>query len=168
MGGDEAFREFAATRYAALVRTARLLVTDPGHAEDLTQSALVTTYLHWGRLHQPQAAEAYTRTVLARLAIRAGRRRWRGEIATADLPEHPAGDDYAAVDTTDVVRRALATLPAEQRVVLVLRYYAQLTEAEIAEALGCSPGTVKSRASRALTALRAGGLLADSVEAPDG
>ncbi len=66
------------------------------------------------------------------------------------------------------MRRALARLPVEQRVVLVLRFYAQLSEAEIAETLGCAPGTVKSRASRAVAALRAGGLLSDVVEAPDG
>lgn len=170
MRSDEEFREFVAGRYPALVRTARLLAPDPAQAEDLTQSALVRTYVRWHTLHAPGAAEAYTRTVLVRLAMRATRRRWRGELATERLPE-PAGagaDAYVEVDETDAVRRALATLPADQRAVLVLRYYAQLSEAEIAETLRCSPGTVKSRASRAIAALRAGGLLTDALEASDG
>ena len=168
MGSDEAFRAFVAARYPALVRAARLLAADPAQAEDLTQSALVKTYVRWSSLRAPGAAESYTRTVLVRLALRGGRRRWRGELPTAQLPEPPGRDVYGAVDEADAVRRALAALPADQRSVLVLRYYLELSEAEIAETLHCSPGTVKSRASRALTALRAGGLLTDALEASDG
>jgi RNA polymerase sigma-70 factor (sigma-E family) len=169
MSDHEEFRAFVAARYPALVRTARLLVTDPTQAEDLTQNALLTTFVHWRSIREAHAAEAYTRTVLTRLAIKGGRRKWRGERPTADLPESLVpGDRYAGVDEADVVRRALAALPLEQRAVLVLRYYADLSEAQTAEALKCSVGTVKSRTSRALTALRASGLLEDELEAHDG
>lgn len=171
MAVEDEFREFVAARYAALVRTARLLSPDAASAEDLTQTALLTTFLHWRSLREPAAAESYCRTVLARQAMRAGRRRWRGERPSAVLPEPAMPNPYDAVDDTQLVRRALATLPTDQRVVLVLRYYAQLSEAEIAEILRCPPGTVKSRASRAIAALRDSGLLTITdvpMEASDG
>ena len=168
MEAEEAFRAFVTARYSALVRTARLLATDPTQAEDLTQSALVAAYSHWSTLRQPDRAEAYVRKVLVRQCIRAGRRRWRGEVPAAVLPERAAADSFAGLDDADVVRRALATLPVEQRAVLVLRYYADLSEHDIADVLSCSVGTVKSRASRALTALRSSGLLDDTAEVSDG
>jgi RNA polymerase sigma-70 factor (sigma-E family) len=167
MDDHEEFRRFVTARYPALVRTARLLVSDFGQAEDLTQSALLTTFVHWRSIRDPHNAEAYTRTVLTRLAIKGSRRRWRGERPTPALPEAVATDSYSEVDDGDAVRRALAALPVEQRAVLVLRFYADLSEAQIAEVLRCSSGTVKSRASRGLAALRANGLLDDSLEARD-
>jgi len=85
------------------------------------------------------------------------RRRWRAEIPTQQLPEPQAGDHAPGVEVAEAVRRALAALPWPQRAVLVLRYFDGRSEAEIAEALGCSVGTVKSRASRGLAALRAAG-----------
>jgi len=157
---DDEFAAFVAARYRALVRTGLLLAGDLGHAEDLVQSALIRTYLAWGRLRDPASAEAYARRTLTRLAVRARRRRWRGEVATGELPE-PArpgradGGGDLAVD----VRRALAALPAGQRAVLVLRYLDDLSEAETARLLGISPGTVKSRAARGLASLRQAGLL---------
>jgi RNA polymerase sigma-70 factor (sigma-E family) len=158
--GDSQFEAFVASRYGALVRAARLVAPDPSQAEDLVQSALIRTFTRWSSLRDPAAAQAYTHTTMVRLALRGQRRRWRGERPTAVLPEQVAGpDDYAMHDNADVVRRALATIPIEQRAVLVLRYYVQLTEVETAEALKCKVGTVKSRANRALAALREGGLL---------
>lgn len=141
-----------AASWSALVRAARLLAPDPASAEDLVQSALLKTYAKWRSVDD---AGAYTRTVMARLALRAGRRRWRGEMPTGDVPDLLAADDTGPVDAADAMRRYLAALPAEQRAVLVLRFYCDFSEAQIAAALGCSPGTVKSRASRALATLRA-------------
>ncbi len=159
----EGFSEFVGSRYPALVRYGVLLTGDRGHGEDLVQSALVKTYRAWGRLHPDGQPEAYARTVMERMAWRMVRRRWRGELPTAELPERPdETDDYAARDQADVVLEALRTLPAQQRVVLVLRYWAGLSEAEIADRLGCSTGTVKSRASRAVAFLRTSRLLNDS------
>jgi RNA polymerase sigma-70 factor (sigma-E family) len=162
---DAPFREFVAGRYPSLVRTAYLLTGDRGHAEDLVQTSLLRTYGAWRRLADPGNAEAYTRKVMVRLAGRWRARRWRGERPADRLPEVAAEDGAAAVDLADAVRSALLSLPVTQRSVLVLRFYEQRTEAEIADVLGCSVGTVKSRANRGLAALRTAGLLAE-VTAP--
>ncbi|NHC13069.1 SigE family RNA polymerase sigma factor [Motilibacter deserti] len=168
MKEPEGFRGFVESRYAALVRFGTLLCGDPGRGEDAVQDALLKTLRAWDRLdvhgEGETGAEAYTRTVMTHAAWRSARRRWWGERPTAELPEHAGADEYAAADTADAVRRALAALPAQQRVVLVLRYWGGLSEAEIAEQLSCSLGTVKSRASRAIAALRAGGLLDETFE----
>jgi RNA polymerase sigma-70 factor (sigma-E family) len=148
---DEAFTAFVAARYRALVRTAYLLVGDRGHAEDLVQTALVKTYGAWPRLQDPANAEAYTRKTLVRSTIRWRARRWHGEVPTADLPETAALPTEGLED----LRSALARLPAGQRAVVVLRYLDDLSEAQTAAVLGISVGTVKSRASRGLSALRA-------------
>jgi RNA polymerase sigma-70 factor (sigma-E family) len=158
---DDEFADFVAVRYRALVRTGLGLTGDLGHAEDLAQSALIRTYLAWGRLREPANAEAYARRTMVRLALRERQRRWRGEISSAQLPESPrisatgCGHEDLALD----VRRALAALPSDQRAVLVLRYLDDQSEAETAQVLGISPGTVKSRAARGLASLRKAGLL---------
>lgn len=149
--------------YPRLVRTAFLLTGDRGHAEDLTQSCLLRTYLAWGRLHDAGNAESYTRTVMFRLWSRWRRRRWRGEVPTATI-DTPASEATVSVETEDVLLRCLIGLPAEQRAVLVLRYFEGFSEAETARLLGCRPGTVKSRAARAIAALRASGLLTDDTD----
>jgi RNA polymerase sigma-70 factor (sigma-E family) len=156
---DDEFAAFVAARYGALVRTGLLLTGDAGHAEDLTQSALIRTYLAWGRLREPANAEAYARRTLVRLALRARQRRWTAEVATARIPEADAGPLAGVDDLVLDVRRALASLPAAQRAVLVLRYLDDQSEAETARLLGISPGTVKSRAARGLASLREAGLL---------
>jgi RNA polymerase sigma-70 factor (sigma-E family) len=156
---DEDFGRFVMESYAGLVRRAFLLVGDAGHAEDLVQTALTAAYLRWWRIRDPSA---YLRTVMSRTAIGWRARRWNAELPTDPLPELPQPEDpYGDVVVGDSVRRALMALPGEQRAVVVLRYFDNCTEAEIAKALGCSIGTVKSRASRALAAMRAGGLLAE-------
>lgn len=159
--GDGGFERFVASRYGALVRAGYLLTGDRGLAEDLVQSALVHTLQGWKRVRDP---DAFTRTVMYRLALRWGRRRWRGEVATApaDTPPVETGDVTAPVDDADAALRCLAVLPPAQRAVLVLRYYEQRSEAEVAALLGCSVGTVKSRSARALASLRAAGLVEDT------
>jgi RNA polymerase sigma factor (sigma-70 family) len=102
---------------------------------------------------------------MARLATRWRSRRWRGEVPTDPMPERHSGDHAADVTVAEVVRRALAGLPPAQRVVLVLRFFDDRSEPEVAAMLRCSVGTVKSRTSRALTALRERGLILD--ERPD-
>jgi RNA polymerase sigma-70 factor (sigma-E family) len=163
VGYDEDFSAFVVSSWPLLVRAGRLLAPDPSASEDLVQAALLKTYQRWGSIGEPMA---YTRTVLVRLAIRAGRRRWHGETPTQPMPDVVGSDPLALVDSADGVRRALAALPAEQRAVVVLRYYCDLSEADIAAALGCSVGTVKSRAHRALAALRLDPAL-DHVEVGD-
>jgi RNA polymerase sigma-70 factor (sigma-E family) len=159
---DDEFADFVAARYRALVRTGLALTGDVGHAEDLAQSALIKTYLSWGRLREPANAEAYTRRTLVRLAISERRRHWHGEISSERLPE-AAGAHLTGPDREELaldVRRALAALPIDQRAVLVLRYLDDHSETETAALLGIPPGTVKSRAARGLASLRRGGLLA--------
>jgi RNA polymerase sigma-70 factor (sigma-E family) len=158
---EAAFAGFVRTRYGSLLRYAVLLTADLGLAEDLLQDALARTYGAWGRL-VPAAADAYTRTTLTRLAVRGRRRRWKGETPTGSPPERAAGG--ADLDLAESVRAALAALPADQRAVLVLRYYEDRTEREIADLLDCAPGTVKSRAARGLATLRAAGLLDGVLE----
>ena len=148
------FDEFVAGAGARLGRTAALLTGDRHQAEDLVQTALAKTYLRWHRLREPAAAEAYVRRVMVTTLIRWRRRRWLGEIPAAELPEHAGQDAYGAADTRDLLRTALLRLPPPQRAVLVLRYYEDMSEDEAARVLGCSRGTVKSRTSRALAALR--------------
>ena len=163
MREPEGFRSFVEARYPSLVRFGTLLSADQGRGEDLVQEALVKTLRAWGRLHPDGNPEAYTRTIMTHASWRAAKRLWRGEQPTGELPERAAPDVYREVDTADAVRRALASLPAQQRVVLVMRYWDHLSEAEIAGQLGVSAGTVKSLASRALAHLRSSGLLADVV-----
>jgi RNA polymerase sigma factor (sigma-70 family) len=121
---------------------------------------LIKTFLSWGRLREPANADAYARKTLVRLALRERRRRWHGEISADPIPE-PAGliPGYEREDLALDVRRALAVLPIEQRAVLVLRYLDDHSEAETAQVLGISLGTVKSRTARGLAGLRRAGLL---------
>ena len=159
MSDEESFGRYVVEAYPALLRRARLLVGDYGLAEDLVQVSLVSAHTHWRRVGQP---DAYLRTVMARKVIGWRARRWHGEVPTDPLPDVADGSDRAVdCDLGGTVRQALMTLPPEQRAVVVLRYFDDCSEADIAAALKCSTGTVKSRASRALAALRASGLLAE-------
>ena len=146
------------TRSDALVRTARLLTGNWQTAEDLVQTALLRTWQHWDRLADPAAAEAYTRQIMARLSATWWRRRWHGEVPTQSLPDAPGrghdADVARSVSARADVAAALARLPPRQRATIVLRFYADLTEQQTAEALDCSIGTVKSNAARGLAKLR--------------
>lgn len=152
---DAAYADFVRARGTALLRTAHLLASNPAHAEDLLQISLTKTYLAWTRLRDPAAAEAYTRRVLANASISWWRQKLnRLERAAEMLPEpgveHPAGQLAERGAMMDALRR----LSPQQRAVLVLRYYEDQSEAEIAATLGLSTGSVKSHASRGLARLR--------------
>lgn len=155
------FRDFALRCGPRLGRTAYLLTGDRGDAEDLVQTALARTWGAWRRLEDIGKAEAYARVVLLRLAQRRWHRRGRARPAAPERPVADTADTADTVALAETVRVALRTLPPDQRAVLVLRYYEQRSETEIAELLRCSPGTVKSRASRGLRRLRESGLLDD-------
>jgi RNA polymerase sigma-70 factor (ECF subfamily) len=148
---EDAYRAFVASRTTALLRSAYLLVGDHGQAEDLVQTALVKTYLAWSRIREPAAVESYVRRTMATTATSWWRFR---ERVVATLPEHAAADDVEPSLERDRLWSHLRQLPLRQRAVLVLRYYEGLSEAEIADTLGLSRGTVKSHASRGLAALR--------------
>ena len=163
----EGFREFVAARSPALLRTAWMLTGDTHLAEDLLQTALARTWPHWSRLRDGQP-EAYVRRVMVRLTGSWRRRRWRGETPTAAVPETAtSGDTFTPVDERAVLLAALGGLPARQRQVVVLRYYDDLSERQVADLLGCSIGAVKSQAARGLAKLRAA-LGADADEPPNG
>jgi RNA polymerase sigma-70 factor (sigma-E family) len=145
---------FVAGCWTRLLRTAYLLMQDWAAAEDLTQAALVKAWLAWPRLDDDP--EAYVRKIIVPTHVSWWRRRWRHrELTTGHPPERPnAANEAAAVDERDALWRALGRLPAGQRAVIVLRFYEDMTEAQVANILGCSAGTVKSQASRALARLR--------------
>lgn len=154
---DDARQDFAAyvqARSAALLRTAYLLTGNRADAEDLLQTALGKTYLAWNRLMKEHMVDAYVRRVMANTRISWWRKRRVAEYATDVLPERPTGDAFAGADLRSLMMSVLAELPPRQRAVVVLRYYEDMSEAEIADTLGISLGTVKSTASRALSALR--------------
>ena len=153
---EDEFRRFPAARWPGLVRTAYLLTGDLGHAEDLAQTALIKAYRSWHRVRGVEDVDAYVRKIL----INANRSRFRAkrpqEYSVAAVPEHAAWpqDDGHGVEERDVLFAALAALPPKQRAIVVLRYWEDLGEGEVAALLGCSVGTVKSQASRALAKLR--------------
>jgi RNA polymerase sigma-70 factor (sigma-E family) len=151
----EDFRQYVARRHLALLRTAYLLTGDHANAEDLVQTALARTWLAWERIEDPRAVDAYVRRTLVNTHRSAWRLRRVKEVPTDVLPETPDDASPAEHDgLRDVLWAALAELPRQQRVTLVLRYYEDLSEAEIARVLGVSVGTVKSNASRGLARLR--------------
>jgi RNA polymerase sigma-70 factor (sigma-E family) len=158
----EAFEALVDARSTRLLRTAYLLTGDWGLAEDLLQTALAKTWVHWHEVRDKDAAEAYVRQTMSRTFATWWRRRWRGETPSDVLPEPTGTDPWNDVDAKHLLRRALAELPPRQRAIVVLRFYEDLTEPQVAAVLGCSVGTVKSTVSRALGRLRTCGLLSDA------
>ena len=152
---DADFSAYMAARQPALYRTAYLLAGDHAGAEDLLQNAFAKLYLSWDKIRDREALDGYVRRIMVNENNSLWRRAWkRREHSTETLPEtgtHDAYDDGMGRQLWSFVQ----TLPPKQRAVVVLRYYEQLSEAEIADVLDISPGTVKSQASRALAALRA-------------
>ena len=156
-GADaEAFRGFVLARGQSLVRAGYVLTGDQQLAEDLVQQALEKAARHWHRI-EPGAAEAYVRRTMYRDQVSRWRRRRVAETLTGLVPEpRRAGDDRTADQVAERValKEALARLGPRQRAVLVLRFYEDLTEREVAELLGIGVGTVKSQSAKALARLR--------------
>lgn len=153
---EERFREFVAARSPALLRTAYLLTGDVHHAQDLLQTALLATARRWARIRNREQPEAYLRRAMYRHQINRWRARARRpETLVAVPPDRPVRRDHAheAVVRHRLIE-ALRTLPPRQRTVVVLRYYEDRPEVEVAALLGISVGTVRSQASRALAKLR--------------
>jgi RNA polymerase sigma-70 factor (sigma-E family) len=150
------FTAYVAARRKALLRTAYLLTGDHHTAEDLVQTALARVFSRWSRIKDRGAVDAYVRRALLNEHLGLWRRAWRRlEHSTDQIPENPS--PQPVVESTDVDEQlwnAIQALAPRQRAVIVLRYYENLSEAEIAAVLGCSPGTVKSTSSRSMTKLR--------------
>jgi len=148
----EEFAEFAAAATPRLLRAAYLLCGNPHTAEDLAQTTLTKVFASWRRISRREAADAYATRTLLNTYLADKRRRSSTEVITSQLPERPA--EPASPELRMVVLDALATLPPRARIVVVMRYWADMSVEDVAELLGCSVGTVKSQSSRALDKLR--------------
>lgn len=155
MRRDEEFTAYVAVRARVLRRSAYLLCGDWHRAEDLTQSALTKVYVAWSRVRRADNVDGYVQTVLVRTYLDEERRHWRRERPAADGLDGVRADPATDTDQRLDLVRALATLPPRQRAAVVLRCWEDLPIAEVARALDCSAGTVKSQTSRGLVALRA-------------
>ncbi|MDQ0787964.1 RNA polymerase sigma-70 factor (sigma-E family) [Streptomyces sp. B3I7] len=151
------FSAYVAARQPLLLRTARSLTANPSDAEDLLQTALAKTYVAWERIQDHRALDGYVRRALVNTRTSQWRKRKVDEFACEELPEPeltPATDPAEQQALHDAMWRAILKLPTRQRAMVVLRYYEDLSEAQTAEVLGVSIGTVKSAVSRALGKLR--------------
>lgn len=152
---DAALTELFDSQYAGLVRLASLLVRSSGEAEEIVQDAFVAMHGRWSRLREPAKAAGYLRRTVVNSARSSHRRHAvadKHRVSLVDAAPHPDAVALAA-DSRAVVIEALHRLPQRQREVLVLRYYGDLSEADIASLLSISRGAVKTHASRGLTAL---------------
>lgn len=150
---DTEFTGYVQARLPWLRRIAYLLCQDWDRADDLVQGAVTRLYLHWGKASSAGQTDAYVRTILVREFLTERRSGWARRVTLAPQPpDSPrlTQDHDAALD----LRAALSALPPRQRATLVLRFYCDLSIAQAAEVLGCSPGTVKSQTAKSLGALR--------------
>jgi RNA polymerase sigma-70 factor (sigma-E family) len=148
------FTAWATARYAGLLHAALLISGDPQAAQDLVQSSLAKTQVAWRRVRENP--DAYVRRVMVTTNTDVWRRQpWREQSSAAMVDRPAEASGFGVVDDRDELLRALQRLTRKQRAIVVLRHYVQLSEEETAAVLGCSVGTVKSTASRALAHLRA-------------
>lgn len=153
---SDGFDAFVVARGHALTRFAHVLCGNLHLGEDLVQEVLVRAHRRWARIEEMEAPEAYVRKAIVREFLSWRRRRSSREAAMAELPDRPAvgGDLAAGLAARDEMWTLLAQLPRAQRAVLVLRFYQDMSDDEIAATLGCAPATVRAHASRALAKLR--------------
>ncbi len=148
------FEEFVLARTPALLRFGYLLTGDAARAEDVLQEALLKVHRHWTRLVSTGTPEAYVRRTMVNEYV-SWRRLRSSREQPAEIPDEPTSEaPEAGLAERDALWRAMARLPRRQRAVLVLRFYEDLPESEIAAVLGCASGTVRSLATRALHTLR--------------
>jgi RNA polymerase sigma-70 factor (sigma-E family) len=150
------FHQFVSLRTGALLRMAYLLTGDAHTAEDLVQESLLRCHRRWEKVAQAASPEAYVRRVVVNQHLSWRRRRSASEVVVepGSIRQAPAPDVQEALATRDQLWGLLGELPARQRTVLVLRYYEDLSDADISELLGCRVGTVRSLAARAFARLR--------------
>lgn len=154
-GWEDEFREYVRARGPALLRAAHQLTGHPLDAEDLLQNALTKTYLAWDRIEDRRALDGYVRRAMVNINISQWRRRKLEEYPSDELPETcTSSSDEPHGEVHEQLERALGELPERMRAAIVLRYYEDMTEPEIARTLGISVGTVKSTVSRAMGKLR--------------
>ena len=154
-GRDAEFTAYLQARQPSLLRTAYLLTGDRHQAEDILQTSLAKLYLAWDKVNDRGSVDAYVRRIMVNEHNSLWRRPWKRREYTAErLPEGDPHHDVYDEGTSSALWEVVQSLPPKARAVVVLRYYEQLSEAETADVLGISVGTVKSQCSRALAALR--------------
>jgi RNA polymerase sigma-70 factor (sigma-E family) len=153
-GEKPGFRDYVTSRSGSLLRMAYVLTRNLADAEDLLQAALAKTYQAWDRIEDRNALDGYVRRAMVNTHISWWRRRRVEEYPTDEIPDRAVSDHAADSELSDAVQRALDRLPSRMRAAVVLRYFEDMSEAEVAEALGISQGTVKSTVSRAVAKLR--------------
>jgi RNA polymerase sigma-70 factor (sigma-E family) len=151
---EEEFEAFVACSARSLLRTGYLMTGDFEGAEDLVQESFAKVAQRWQNVRRMSAPTAYARRILINLARDDRRRASRQPLLLGASREGRVDDASAPLERSDELMRGLARLSPRQRVTVVLRFYEDMTEAEVAEALGCSVGTVKTQTSRALKHLR--------------
>jgi RNA polymerase sigma-70 factor (sigma-E family) len=152
---ESEFSEFMHNRWLQLLRLAYVLTGDGGLAEDLAQTALARAYASWPQIRRAGDPDAYVRRVLVNANRSRFRKRRVAEQLTGTVPEPAPVDATGGCDDRVTLMAALMRLPVGQRSVVVLRFWLDMTEPQVAQALGCSVGNVKSQATRGLAALRA-------------
>jgi RNA polymerase sigma-70 factor (sigma-E family) len=153
VAADDDYSAFVSARWDGLVRSALLLGCSRHEAEDLVQTVLVRCYRSWDKVRRAASPDAYVYRTLVNTLHSSRRRRWWGEVPSAVVPDVVVSDAADRIAVRADVRAALDALSPAHREVLVLRYYADLSERQVGEALGVPVGTVKSRAARGLAAL---------------
>ncbi len=155
-------------RWPGLVRLAYGLTGDRWLAEDVAQAALATAYAAWWRVRRADDPDAYMRRILINTSHRRFRRRRVAEHThePGALPDGTVADPAELIGERSALLAAVRELPARQRAIVLLRYWDDLSDAQVAAILGCSPGTVRSQASRALAKLRGSAALADQGGTP--
>ncbi|MET8142884.1 SigE family RNA polymerase sigma factor [Sphaerisporangium sp. NPDC005288] len=150
---DDGFDDYVAARYERLRHAAYLLTGNRATAEDLVQTALAKAWVAWRRIEGDP--DRYVHRIIVNTHASWWRRKWRGEVPAEHLPDRPEQADLATeVGRRHVLRQAIGDLPRQQRAVIVLHYFEDLTLVQCADVLGCSVGSVKAQLSRALRRLR--------------
>jgi RNA polymerase sigma-70 factor (sigma-E family) len=151
---DQQLADYIGARWPALVRYATVVSGDAADGEELAQAVLVKVASRWWLIRDRDHLDAYVRTAIVRSHINQATRLRRRELRTAEPPSPIVADHTDATGRALDIRRALSALPPRQRAVLALRYLDDMTEAQTADVMGCSVGTVKSQTSKALAKLR--------------
>ena len=159
-----AFADYVRSRGGMLLRSALALTGgNRADAEDLVQATLIKAYQAWDRINDLAAVDTYVRRAMVNTHISGWRRRRVDEYPTDEVPDQPAADPSEERDLRDVVQRALDRLPRQMRAAVMLRYYDDMTEPEVAAVLGVTVGTVKSTVARAVAKLREDEKLLDEM-----
>jgi RNA polymerase sigma-70 factor (sigma-E family) len=152
---EREYVEYVRSRLPSLRRTAYLVLGDGDRADDAVQDALTVLYRRWGRLTEVLSVDAYVHTMVVRACLAYRRRSWSRVLLRGEPPDAAVECGSGRVDDRVVIREALCQLPVRQRTAVILRYLCDLPVADVAQVLGCSEGTVKSRTHHGLRALRA-------------